>query len=151
MGTWGHRCTFCKNDPQLWISGSCWGSFMTPSFWALGNSWASSDPQSLHFDPQFFISGCFRGHPRPLNLKPSATPWCWRISKLEVAESLCICSKSNWIFETSIWFLSFTLWDQLLLFECRLAVLQRYRYTKAEIQNHSFKIRRPSKDPIDYY
>ena len=34
------------------------------------------DPPSLHFDPQFFISGWFRGHPRPLILKPSATPAC---------------------------------------------------------------------------
>ena len=47
---------------------------MTPSFWALGNSWAGYAPQSLHFDHQFFISDCFRGHPRPLILKPSATP-----------------------------------------------------------------------------
>ena len=72
--TGGHGCTFCKNDLQFWISGIFWGTFMTPSFWALANSWAGNDPQSLHFDPQFFISSCFRGHPRPLILRPSATP-----------------------------------------------------------------------------
>ena len=49
---------------------------MTPSFWALENSWAGNDPKSLHFVPQFFISGYFRGHPRPLILRPSATPTC---------------------------------------------------------------------------
>ena len=47
---------------------------MTPLFWTLENSWAGNDPLILHFDPQYFIFGCFRGHSRPLILKPSATP-----------------------------------------------------------------------------
>ena len=44
----------------------------------LSNSWAGNDPHSLQYDPFFFffISGCFRCHPQPLVLKPSATLVC---------------------------------------------------------------------------
>ena len=72
--TWGHTCSFKKNDPQLQISGSFWRSFMTPSFWTWGNIWAGNEPQNLHFDPQFFTSVYFRSHPQPCTLEPSATP-----------------------------------------------------------------------------
>ena len=37
------------------------GSFMTPSFWALGNPWAGNDPQSLQLDPQFFYFWLLQG------------------------------------------------------------------------------------------
>ena len=50
------------------------GVIHDPFFQTLGNSLAGNDPQSQHFDPQFVISSCFRGHPRPPILKPSATP-----------------------------------------------------------------------------
>ena len=81
-GTWGHRCTFCKNYPPPPHLGflEAFGDHSWPPLFELWEIPGHIMTLKVCIWPQFSIFGCFRSHPRPLILKPSATPvlyWSW--------------------------------------------------------------------------